>query len=35
MMAGASHYTLPRPVFDKPVKILIVVAPYYRTSPIT
>jgi 6,7-dimethyl-8-ribityllumazine synthase len=29
-MAGASHYTLARPVFDKPVKILIVVAPYYR-----
>ncbi|MCC0076497.1 MAG: 6,7-dimethyl-8-ribityllumazine synthase [Rhodobacter sp.] len=29
-MAGASHYTLPLPVFDKPVKVLIVVAPYYR-----
>jgi 6,7-dimethyl-8-ribityllumazine synthase len=29
-MAGASHYTLPRAEFDKPVKILIVVAPYYR-----
>ncbi len=29
-MAGQSHYTLPLPVFDKPVKALIVVAPYYR-----
>lgn len=29
-MAGASHYTLPDPSFDKPVKLLIVVAPYYR-----
>ncbi|WP_194096604.1 6,7-dimethyl-8-ribityllumazine synthase [Marivivens aquimaris] len=29
-MAGASHYTLERPTFDKPVKILIVVAPYYK-----
>lgn len=29
-MAGASHYTLPLPIFDKPVKALIVVAPYYR-----
>jgi len=29
-MAGSSHYTLPLPVFDKPVKALIVVAPYYR-----
>ena len=29
-MAGASHYTLERPEFDKPVKILIVVAPYYK-----
>lgn len=24
------HYTLPRPDFDRPVKLLIVVAPYYR-----
>ncbi|MES2144846.1 MAG: 6,7-dimethyl-8-ribityllumazine synthase [Pseudomonadota bacterium] len=24
------HYTLPLPAFDKPVKLLIVVAPYYR-----
>ena len=29
-MAGASHYTLARPEFDKPVKLLIVVAPYYK-----
>ncbi|WP_208349137.1 6,7-dimethyl-8-ribityllumazine synthase [Pseudaestuariivita rosea] len=30
-MAGQeTHYTLPRPSFDKPVKALIVVAPYYR-----
>ena len=29
-MAGASHYTLPLPVFERPVKLLIVVAPYYR-----
>ena len=29
-MAGQSHYTLPRPEFDKPVKLLIVVAPYYK-----
>lgn len=29
-MAGQSHYTLPRPEFDGPVKLLIVVAPYYR-----
>jgi 6,7-dimethyl-8-ribityllumazine synthase len=28
-MAGASHYSLPRPVFDTAPKILIVVAPYY------
>lgn len=25
-----SHYTLPRPTFDKPVKLLIVAAPFYR-----
>ncbi|MDQ2089428.1 6,7-dimethyl-8-ribityllumazine synthase [Marimonas arenosa] len=25
-----SHYTLQRPVFDKPVKLLIVAAPFYR-----
>lgn len=29
-MAGPSHYTLPEPAFDRPVKLLIVVAPYYR-----
>jgi len=25
-----AHYTLPLPEFDRPVKVLIVVAPYYR-----
>ena len=29
-MAGASHYSPPLPEFDKPVKVLIVVAPYYK-----
>jgi 6,7-dimethyl-8-ribityllumazine synthase len=29
-MAGPTHYSLPRPAFDRPVKVLIVVAPYYR-----
>ncbi len=30
-MAGTeTHYSLPLPTFDKPVKILIVVAPYYK-----
>jgi 6,7-dimethyl-8-ribityllumazine synthase len=30
-MAGTeTHYTLPLPGFDKPVKLLIVVAPYYK-----
>ncbi|MCV6594729.1 MAG: 6,7-dimethyl-8-ribityllumazine synthase [Silicimonas sp.] len=29
-MAGASHYILDRPSFDEPVKVLIVVAPYYK-----
>ncbi len=30
-MAGSeTHYTLPRPTFEAPVKLLIVVAPYYR-----
>ncbi len=29
-MAGASHYTLPRPTFEKAPKLLIVVAPYYK-----
>mgnify|MGYP001764908717 CR=1 FL=1 len=30
MAGNESHYTLPLPSFDKPVKLLIVVAPYYR-----
>ncbi|MBR9841379.1 MAG: 6,7-dimethyl-8-ribityllumazine synthase [Salipiger thiooxidans] len=30
MASNEEHYTLPRPSFDKPVKILIVVAPYYK-----
>ena len=30
MAASETHYTLPAPTFDKPVKLLIVVAPYYR-----
>lgn len=30
MAANEQHYTLPLPVFDKPVKLLIVVAPYYK-----
>jgi 6,7-dimethyl-8-ribityllumazine synthase len=30
MAANELHYTLPLPVFDKPVKLLIVVAPYYK-----
>lgn len=30
MASHESHYTLPLPEFDKPVKLLIVVAPYYR-----
>ena len=29
-MASITHYTLPRPSFAEPVKVLIVVAPYYR-----
>ena len=30
-MAGSeSHYVLPLPEFDKPVKLLVVVAPYYK-----
>ncbi|MCR9126795.1 MAG: 6,7-dimethyl-8-ribityllumazine synthase [Rhodobacteraceae bacterium] len=30
-MAGSErHYILPRPVFERPVKLLIVVAPYYK-----
>lgn len=30
MAANEQHYTLPLPQFDKPVKLLIVVAPYYK-----
>ena len=30
MAAHAEHYIMPRPSFDKPVKILIVVSPYYK-----
>ena len=29
-MAGQAHYVLDRPAFDAPVKVLIVVAPYYK-----
>ena len=29
-MAGPSHYIMPRPEFDKPVKLLIVASPYYK-----
>jgi 6,7-dimethyl-8-ribityllumazine synthase len=29
-MANITHHTLPLPEFDKPVKLLIVVAPYYK-----
>src|SRR5210317_391764 len=30
MAANENHYVLPRPEFDRPVKLLIVVAPYYK-----
>ena len=30
MASFEAHYTMPLPAFDKPVKLLIVVAPYYR-----
>ncbi|NDR56102.1 6,7-dimethyl-8-ribityllumazine synthase [Aliiruegeria sabulilitoris] len=30
MAQAETHYTLPLPSFDKPVKLLIVVAPYYK-----
>ncbi|MEM6888000.1 MAG: 6,7-dimethyl-8-ribityllumazine synthase [Pseudomonadota bacterium] len=30
MASATEHYVLPRPTFEKPVKLLIVVAPYYR-----
>jgi 6,7-dimethyl-8-ribityllumazine synthase len=30
MATAETHYTLPLPKFDRPVKLLIVVAPYYK-----
>lgn len=30
MASAEQHYILPRPTFDRPVKVLIVVAPYYK-----
>ncbi|MGP6086511.1 6,7-dimethyl-8-ribityllumazine synthase [Antarctobacter jejuensis] len=30
MASNETHYVLERPTFDKPVKVLIVVAPYYK-----
>lgn len=30
MAISETHYSLPLPEFDKPVKVLIVVAPYYK-----
>ena len=30
MAQSETHYSLPRPEFDAPVKLLIVVAPYYK-----
>ena len=30
MAKSETHYTLPLPSFDAPVKVLIVVAPYYK-----
>lgn len=30
MATHETHYTLPLPTFDRPVKLLIVVAPYYK-----
>ncbi|QIE42158.1 6,7-dimethyl-8-ribityllumazine synthase [Rhodobacteraceae bacterium SC52] len=29
-MAGPTHHSLPRPVFDAPTHLLVVVAPYYK-----
>jgi len=29
-MAGQSHYIMPLPTFEKPVKLLIVASPYYK-----
>ena len=31
MAANEQNYVLPRPSFDKPVKLLIVAAPFYRS----
>ena len=30
MAANENHYVLPAPAFDRPVRLLIVVAPYYK-----
>lgn len=30
MASNTEHYILPRPSFERPIKLLIVVAPYYR-----
>lgn len=30
MASNAAHHTLPRPVFERPTRLLIVAAPYYR-----
>ena len=30
MASNETHYVLDRPVFEKPVKLLIVVSPYYK-----
>ena len=30
MATNETHYVLDRPSFDKPVKVLIVVSPYYK-----
>ena len=30
MASNETHYVLDRPSFDKPVKLLIVVSPYYK-----
>ena len=29
-MVGSTHYNLPRPTFDRPLKLLIVISPYYK-----
>ena len=30
MTDSETHYTLPRPALEKPLKLLLVVAPYYK-----